>query len=667
MTSKGEASENGHAPHLPQEDGQPGENGDAETKGKTEENGHAPHLPQEDGQSGENEDAPHLPQEDGQSGENGDAPHLPQEDGQSHKNGDTVKEDEHVKNGNQPRNIGGRRGTKGMPQNRSENQSFGPRPELICRENYSSQIWEIFLPIDEEHPIKRIYLEDGHQTQELDITDQGEYHVPSLRGCLVVTYEEGKEHSIPLFKNEPLIFQLPKNWKGKGRKVSRVPSKYFIAIAPDTEEWKRVNDEPPVEQGNCTDPGFQVHFFNATVPSEKPDGLGKWRAIPSSAPIIKLQGQQVFDDSEEGDLFVDDFPALTLEMSREITWVRVGEEARYGWKGANFKPNDKSISEILGGKKGKGRFFVRVYDEDVQLIDSLDFRYLHNLIQIRVNNEEYTEETVIAPTLSGYPLTEIRFVGIDGKTIIPRLSNNSICKVMKSGIIEIPPNTKVDRVDCVIDSTGGEVNIALDMQVWWRMEFDNAEPGEWHDKPIVMTQREFQQYAREKVRICLSSERFAPVRVGFGENPKREYRKPEISLDDFADYREVADNLETAVYFNVTWSTKLLSIVRICANPPVEPKKEKVSVKPNKKPHFKRKRVSRRKSDSDFVARVKRAQRARNTRCKWRNGRGFSCREVEAAGLKWGEATFIMRDSRRRSLHPTNVEKIQEALDVHQK
>ena len=180
--------------------------------------------------------------------------------------------------------------------------------------------------------------------------------------------------------------------------------------------WQRTG-HAPVEADGCADPAFRAHYFHrdATPSDEGVDGFREWNDS-SVAAGIELTGRRIHDDSDEGELFVCDPPGL--KSSLDIEWARVGEEATNGW-GKNFQPHRQSLPEVLDGREG--RFFLRVYDSDVIMLDSVAFRHLPNLRQIHVNGAEYAQDTVLVPTSTGYPLTAVRFVGADGSTLSPVL------------------------------------------------------------------------------------------------------------------------------------------------------------------------------------------------------------------------------------------------------
>ena len=89
-----------------------------------------------------------------------------------------------------------------------------------------------------------------------------------------------------------------------------------------------------------------------------------------------------------------------------------------GW-GQNFQPGLQSLAEVLRGREG--RFFLRVYDPEVRMLDSVAFRYVRDLSRINVNGTEYAQGTMLMPGETGYPRTEISLVGADGSTLTPIL------------------------------------------------------------------------------------------------------------------------------------------------------------------------------------------------------------------------------------------------------
>ena len=119
---------------------------------------------------------------------------------------------------------------------------------------------------------------------------------------------------------------------------------HFIIIAPN--EWNRTG-RVRVEPEGCTDAGFTAHYFFGDVRGPE-DDFGGFREceLARVASGFDLVGEQVFDDSESGDLFVGNVPSL--KCSDAIVWARVGEELENGWKGENFNPCETRLEVVRG-------------------------------------------------------------------------------------------------------------------------------------------------------------------------------------------------------------------------------------------------------------------------------------------------------------------------------
>ncbi len=607
-----------------------------------------------------------------------------------------------------PHRSGGKRGTQSGRLPSGQQKSPSNRPELVCRKNPSSAGWEVILITDEKAQLDTVFL-DG---RPLDFSD-GRCRIPSLDGCLTVSYRDGQEHVVPLFESEPLIFKLPKYWSGEGRRTTGITSGYFIVFAPSI--WQRTG-HAPVEADGCADPEFRAHYFHRDAfASEGVDGFRE-----SEAPFatgIELTGRRIFDDSKDGELFVGDPP--DMKSPPELAWARVGEETGSGW-GENFKPQEQSLSKVLGRRRG--RFFLRVYDSEVSMLDSLAFRHLPNLRQICVNGAEYAPDTVLVPGLRGYPPMDVSFVSADSSTLSPVLPTGARQKVLPSGAIEVPPHPDADRIECRFGSDARGVNIVVDLpRIWWRLD-GRTDPGPWRDTPLVMTREEFRKQAHSDATISLLSKRQVSVCVGFGDELNQPYRRTieddriVVPLDHFVDHAQIDRRLNADACFNVQWAREIVSLIVISA----DPMPEIVSFTAEPATIFVGEETvlewtSRNAGDArvamipdagvlkvdgsctvrpaetttytlildvlgaDEVSRTvtvavvspttsgkQTVPRVMSTASGWRTGKGFSFGELKEAGLSLKEAVdrSIPIDRRRRTLHRTNVETIGRMLDA---
>ena len=398
-----------------------------------------------------------------------------------------------------PRRFGGRRTgvTQAQPVERS---SFNPGPELICRKTPGSVRWEIALSVDDSATSVK---QNGEQLS----LRNGNWPLARFAGHLSVDLKEGSPVTVPLFDQNPLIFKLKEDWGGDGRRVPRVTKGHFIVIAP--VEWERLG-HAPVDPEGCSDPAFMAHyFFRDGTESARDIGGFRGHDVPSSAPAFTLTGRTVFDDSDEGDLFVGKPPQL--KSADRVLWVRVGEEGENGWKGRSFQPSEFRLAEAMGARQG--RFFLRVYDKQVAMLDGAQFRYLRDLREIQVNGEPYSEDTLIVPSAAGYPATSVRFMGVGGSPIHASPLPGTAAVVDEMGVLIAAPHPEADAVGCTLSGDGGGADIALRLpRIWWRMEREDGD-DEWCSTPLMMTRHEFREYADANAVFAASlteANRFRP-------------------------------------------------------------------------------------------------------------------------------------------------------------
>lgn len=565
--------------------------------------------------------------------------------------------------------------------------------------------------MEEECNIKEV----RYHGEPLTIVD-GEYRLSSLRGQLSIEYADREPEEFPLFVDTPLIFKLRVDWNGEGRKVSGITHGHFIVMVP--RGWKRTGSAP-VEPEECTDTNFMAHFFY--VKKGESDGdIDRFEdyVFALTTTGFELRGDSIFDNSDDGELFVGAPPELRPASS--VVWARVGEERQGGWKGENFKPAEQSLAEVLNDRQG--RFFVRVYDAGAKLLDSGEFRYLRDLRAIRVNGDPYTETTLLVPPYAGYSETKLQFVGADGATIRPRLATHSIhATVQSEGTVIVKPHPDGDHISCSLEFRAGSIDTVIRLpRIWWRMGRDEEAPDKWRNTPLAMTRQQFREQANagKAMRLRLP-QRIASVKVGFDDELDRKYcpskrgEDSEIPLADFADYSHIDQRLNKNASFNVQCGEEVMALILISADPVpaivsftseppvvhigetaklrwvtknaeadgvvIEPEigsvesNGSVTITPNETSTFRlRLRAPGLEDVIEVVTVIVQAEhdartvpQVRGARGSLRQGKGFSRSELHAAGLT-NEDIFrrsIRFDRRRRSTHDANIDRIRRAID----
>ena len=507
--------------------------------------------------------------------------------------------------------------------------TFTPRPELICRKLRGSPQWEIILSVPEECNI----VEVRHNNSPLS-HENGEYRLSSFSGHLSAQYADtGKNVVFPLFDGKtPLFFKFQQKWRGNGHNIKRVTYGHFIIIAP--RESKRMGKGWALEESEeCTDAEFRAHAFfrDKADTGDNAAGFEDFGTMLADAGC-QLLGNRVFDDSDHGELFVGKPPELIPAPG--IAWMRVGEEKRSGWHGENFRCAEKSLGDVLNGREG--RFFLRAYDNEIILVDSIEFRYCSALHEIRMDGKPYSPDLLIAPSSTGHSPTKLQFVNRDGAPIhLIKQKDNSQDKLVSNDIVTVPPDPDCDRVARVLNSGAYRVNIEIELpRIWWSLCKSKHELGPWRDKALNMTRDEFRELADENAVIQLRlPSRIQRVKSGFERNLNRTFRVSDgIVIAAFEDYDEIENPSTKNTSLRVQCDEKtVITLIRFSANLP----SINLPVPCGK----------------GVFAYVKRAGGG------WRYAKGFSRGELRDAGLTTIDAVRlrIRVDKRRRSTHKTNL------------
>lgn len=540
-----------------------------------------------------------------------------------------------------PREIDGRR-KRSTPTEHTNNgtettRSFARRPELICRWMPELLRWEIILCAPPECNIAEVRLNDAILPAE-----NGEYRLPNVTGHLSVQYDNVEEKDFfPLFNDgRPLIFKLRRDWQGEGRKMNAITQGHFVVIAP--REWNQTGHVAR-KPDDCTDSQYKAHFFSS-IKDDITNGVAGFEEynITLTQSRFTLSGDKIFDDSEEGELFVGNPPVLKRES--DIVWARVGEEKSGGW-GQNFEPEVETLGDVMDGRQG--RFFLRVYDSET-MVDSAEFRYYAALHEIRINGEPYVCDMLLPPSSDGHASSTLQFTTADGATIPPVLQkNNPYVTLVKDGTVTIAPDPEGDEIACSLGTKTSSVDTVIKLpRIWWSLKQPDDGLSSWIDKPLVMTRDRFREFSHRGSMMLL---RLPPcirtVQVGFGDNLNQKFRVEdgtplEIPLEAFVEYKEIEDSLAEDVPFRVQCDENtVLTLLRVTT-----------------------KTISKK---SDRLAQNTLSAWVKCAGTSWRLGKGFSFGELCKAGLTLTDIARleIRYDGRRRTEHEININTLKKEND----
>ena len=408
----------------------------------------------------------------------------------------------------------------------------------------------------------------------------GEFCPTEFRNEAVVQNAAGYPVAcVPLFGGAPMIFSLGTDWQGEGRKVGGVGIGHFIVIVP--AEWTRLGD-PPVEPEACLDPDFCAHYFFRSHGYGQPEGFVEYGV---SSSVIRLDGQRVFDASDQGELFVGKPPVL---KATGMDWVRV--ESGHGWGRILRLDGDLSLAEVLDGRQGW--FFVRVYREgESTQVDSAHFRYAAHLREVRVAGHAYSADTVLTPEPGGHAPVDLELLGEGETRIAPVCATDGAHDFeVRGGVVECPPDPDASPLRCRLDGKPRGVDVVVDLpRVWWRLATPGKREQPWADTAQKMTREQFRTLASRGTEIQIRvPARTRKLRLGFGEDGGVSYRARRdgrralcaVPLEHFEDHAEIDHRLFRDAVLGARCGTATVGLIRVTADPP--PRIASFSVEPGR-------------------------------------------------------------------------------------
>jgi len=523
------------------------------------------------------------------------------------------------------------------------------KPEIVCW----NKGWRWIVGIEVPEGLETLSVAQNEKLLEQDNTYGLRYCLKHAEGTVKVTWTEG-EKDIPLVGagRNCLIFKMRKEWKGLGRLVRRPTTGYYLAIVP--QEWKRDEDlsgHAPIVPESVQLEGYKAHFFyqeqNTVIGFITANG--ERIRLESGGPRFQLVGREIGDASEDmGPLFGEQAP--NIGMIAEQGWsdvgvVVVGEEGggQNRWR-MQFVPQvgaeEQKLPEEIAERCG-GWYFVRIYDNNDNLLESMDFRFLGGLKDIRIESSDRL------PGPKGHDNIIVQFIH-HTNCEVELMDENvryalEMCRESGQTIVTVPPKPDCDKTHWVLHDGEGKVEVTVLVErIWWAFGAMGAAPTDWVDKPISLSRKDFTAVTDKALWVRLPRLRVVRrIGVGFDRGKSSSYQveveKKEIAipLRDFCDAEEIENRQEEA---------KMMIWVQL----------------------------ERAKSDETVVVKVPTDQLPPleqkhlfrvNVKCQGgkRKGKGFSRKEVTKAGIAIEDVKHlhIPYDKRRKTSHSWNVKDLE--------
>ncbi|MCK4329522.1 hypothetical protein KAX02_06730 [candidate division WOR-3 bacterium] len=563
-----------------------------------------------------------------------------------------------------PLKRGGR--PRGTTRQREIEQTPGikPRslkPEIVCwNEGWR---WIVGTEVPEELDI--LNVAQNEELLEQDTTDKLRYRLKHAEGAVKVTLT-GEEKVVPLVGTgrNYFIFKMRKDWKGLGRLVRHPTTGYYLAIVP--QEWKRdeeVSDSARFNPESVQVDGYKAHFFcqeqNTVIGFITANG--ERIRVESGGPRFQLVGREIGDASEDmGPLFGEQLPRIQTLNEKgwsDVGVIVVGEEGsgRNRWRTQSVPQvgaEEQKLPEEIANRRG-GWCFVRIYDNDDNLLESMDFRFLTALNDIRMESSDFL------PGPNGYDNVTVQFLHqTDCKA---ELMDEDIRHALEirgeSGqtIVTVPPKPDCDKSHWILRDVDAEIEVTVLVErIWWAFGMMGVTPTNWVDKPITLFRKDFTAITGKALWVRLPRPRFVrKINVGFDPTRSSSYQveveKKEIAipLRDFCDTKEIENRQEEA---------RMMIWVQPEGAKPDETLVVKVPA--DQPPPIKQKQQVQKIILKEEKVRLLRA----NVKCQRgkRKGKGFSRKELTKAEIAIGDVKHlhIPYDKRRRTSHSWNVESL---------
>ncbi len=445
-----------------------------------------------------------------------------------------------IERGGRPR--GQRELTEADPISTERSRKLRPqRPEIVCWLQGMAWVLGIEMPEGCQESIR------ARQGADL-ILEEDETQYVCLRlkkpfESVEFTFGEKanvdpKSWQIPA--NRFRLFKLVGAQGTRGRAVRQGTSGRFMVVVSDSWSWSQdlagdaFGASEFVSAGECRAYHFDLPLERGKVLSFKtPEG--ETVPIPCTTEHFELTGNRILDaHMEAGPLFGIEPPQLSLldpcSQERRVKTVVVGEEGS-SWRKGAWRAQAELFEDIRPeiARRGAGWFFVRLYDDNDDLMESLDFRFAAGLKALHVENGS------ALPGAGGHSEARIVFRH-SGNCAVRSLSSGSFRPVAFSegSIAHVPPEPEYDDSKWVVSvSAGFQIAVTVLVErIWWAIAHDLTETSglKWTSVPLSLSREHFRATSptvihfrqprpgwAEEVRIGFEVDRSRPVHLSRSE------------------------------------------------------------------------------------------------------------------------------------------------------
>lgn len=432
------------------------------------------------------------------------------------------------------------------------------KPELVCRKQQMQWVVGVELP---ETFVEINDVSVFQEKIELKNDHRHEYFWPlqDLRGKVEVEYGDGssiRQNSISLGNEDYLLFKLGGQARSVGRHIKTAAAGWHLLIVRQLVNLEEglsdsceLTPEVTVYPGHL---GYVVAFEKGDLKLAFRDRQGKLVEIRPRSSHFELAGNRISDgDAEKGPLFGKQLPRI---CAKKITWRSV-KTVIFGEEGSKKNRWRTEFHPVKGNKEQElpippehirsSWYFLRFYDDDNNLIESLDFRFLSSLIKIEF------QPARISPSHNGHESVSVQIFHEEG-CIVHRCDDTPVdiglARESKKTLLTVPAISNCDRSRwSVTDKSRTSVELFVVVErIWWAVGEEYDLPTAWIDQRIELSPDDFKATSNKALWLLFPEIRFTKtVDVGFSESSIRPYpvkvdeRAVSIPLRDYCDAPEL--------------------------------------------------------------------------------------------------------------------------------
>jgi hypothetical protein len=328
-----------------------------------------------------------------------------------------------------------------------------------------------------------------------------------------------------------IIFKLVGESRRFGHRVKHSSSGTYLLITPDN--WVP-DDSSCFSEENLSIPSCRAWFFVSESSSCRTlafnDPEGNPVGLPVKTQQFVLKGNQLINAGEfGGPLFGTEPPCI--QKPGEQTWedvdtIILGEEGtgRNRWR-KEFKPRQNDTIQKLPAdllKRNIGWYFLRFYDSEQDLIESLDFKFVRDISNIKLPQFKEPSEK------DGYVPAVVEISHGPNCSICcseENLKEFQVDSLPEGSQITVSPNPGNDKSHWLVKCPQGtiELTILID-RIWWGITDNNTPPSEWMDKPVSLSRNDISAISSKMLWIRFPERSWCDgVSVGFHKRLVRYY------------------------------------------------------------------------------------------------------------------------------------------------